>query len=101
MEELLDAVAEVDLDGNPTEALDRFARFHITFHLDRAEAVFISYMELRNLTPENFAHIAQQRGSYEALLEGILKRGHRSGHSNSRPLIARDRPRISATVRSS
>ncbi|MDD9716479.1 TetR/AcrR family transcriptional regulator [Dinoroseobacter sp. PD6] len=79
MEELLDAVAEVDLDGNPAEALDRFARFHITFHLDRAEAVFISYMELRNLTPENFAHIAQQRGSYEALLEGILKRGHRSG----------------------
>lgn len=79
MEELLDAVSQVDLEGPPSEALDRFTRFHISFHLDRAEAVFISYMELRNLTEENFAHIADQRRSYEALLEGILNRGQESG----------------------
>jgi len=79
MEELLSAVAEVDLSGPPVEALDRFVRFHIAFHLDRAEAVFISYMELRNLTPENFARIAEQRGRYEALLERILTRGQEAG----------------------
>lgn len=79
MEELLEAVSQVDLEGPPCEALDRFARFHISFHLDRAEAVFISYMELRNLTEENFAYIADQRRSYEALLEGILNRGQEIG----------------------
>jgi AcrR family transcriptional regulator len=79
MEDLLDAVAKTDLDGPPAEALDRFARFHITFHLDRAEAVFISYMELRNLTDENFTRIAELRSQYEALLERILKRGQDSG----------------------
>lgn len=79
MDELLAAVAEVDLDGPADAALDRFARFHIGFHLDRSEAVFISYMELRNLTPQNFAHVEQQRKTYETLLETVLKRGQASG----------------------
>lgn len=79
MEELLEAVAQVDLSGPPSAALDRFARFHIAFHLDRAEAVFISYMELRNLTPENFAHVEAQRKAYETLLETILTTGKNRG----------------------
>ncbi|WP_424965879.1 TetR/AcrR family transcriptional regulator [Dinoroseobacter sp. S375] len=79
MEELMEAVAALDLSGPPQDALETFARFHITFHLDRAEAVFISYMELRNLTPENFAHIADLRLQYETLLETILKRGKAAG----------------------
>lgn len=79
MEELLEAVARVDLTGSPSAALDRFTRFHIAFHLDRAEAVFISYMELRNLTSENFAHVEAQRKAYETLLETILQRGKDAG----------------------
>ncbi len=79
MEELLDAVAKVDLAGPPERALEAFARFHIDFHLDRAEAVFVSYMELRNLTPDNFAVIEGLRRQYETVLETILKRGRASG----------------------
>ena len=32
-------------------------------------------MELRNLTPDNFARIAALRGRYEAALESILRDG--------------------------
>ncbi|WP_425091078.1 TetR/AcrR family transcriptional regulator [Tropicimonas sp. S265A] len=79
MDELLEAVTRVDLTGAPERALEAFARFHIEFHLDRAEAVFVSYMELRNLTPENFAVIEGLRRQYETLLETILRRGQASG----------------------
>ena len=33
------------------DPLERFVRFHIRYHLKRADEVFISYMELRNLEP--------------------------------------------------
>jgi len=79
MEELLEAVSHVDLSGPPEDALEAFARFHIAFHLDRAEAVFLSYMELRNLTPENFAVIEGQRKAYETILENVLQRGREAG----------------------
>lgn len=79
MDELLEAVSSVDLSGPPERALEAFARFHIAFHLDRAEAVFVAYMELRNLTEENFAVIEDQRKTYENLLERILQRGRASG----------------------
>ncbi|MDJ0857435.1 MAG: TetR/AcrR family transcriptional regulator [Dinoroseobacter sp.] len=79
MDELLEAVSSVDLSGPPERALEAFARFHIAFHLDRAEAVFVAYMELRNLTEDNFAVIEDQRKTYENLLERILQRGRASG----------------------
>ena len=72
MEELLTAWSEVDAKGTGLERLDTFVRFHIHHHIDRAEAVFISYMELRNLTPENFAVIEGLRAQYEQVLEEIL-----------------------------
>ncbi len=72
MEELLVAWAEAAPQGTPLERLDAFVRFHIHHHMDRAEAVFISYMELRNLTPENFAVIEGMRAQYERVLEDIL-----------------------------
>ena len=43
------------------------------------EAVFVSYMELRNLAPENFAVIEKQRRAYEDELEGILRAGVAQG----------------------
>ena len=45
----------------------------------RADAVFIAYMELRNLTPENFARVEALRRRYEAELEAILRAGQAEG----------------------
>ncbi|WP_299631234.1 TetR/AcrR family transcriptional regulator [uncultured Roseobacter sp.] len=59
--------------------LHDFVQFHIRFHHDRPDAVFIAYMELRNLTPENFAVIEALRRQYEDRLEDILRAGVASG----------------------
>ena len=64
MTELLGALPDEDA-AQPLEMLEQFVRFHIAFHHERPEAVFIAYMELRNLTPKNFALIEDLRGQYE------------------------------------
>lgn len=74
MQDLLDAVSD-DPDMAPKARLDQFVSFHIRFHHDRPDAVFIAYMELRNLTDENFAHIETLRRRYETVLEQILQSG--------------------------
>lgn len=80
MAEVLDEVAlAVPAEGSATERLAAFVRFHITFHLDRPDAVFVAYMELRNLTPENFARIEMLRRRYEDKLESILRDGAAGG----------------------
>ncbi|MTI42882.1 TetR/AcrR family transcriptional regulator [Roseibium hamelinense] len=67
--------------GNPSasDPLDTFVRFHIRYHLDRADEVFISYMELRNLEPQNFKQVETERRKYEAILTGILEAGSKAG----------------------
>lgn len=67
------------MDAVPPARLEAFVRFHIAFHLARPEAVFVSYMELRNLTPENFAVIEGLRRAYEDALESILRDGRARG----------------------
>ncbi len=79
MEELLAAWAKSDPGGAADRQLHAFVEFHIAFNLQSLEAVFISYMELRNLTPENFAHIEDMRRAYETVLEDILKAGMAEG----------------------
>ncbi|PRX38372.1 transcriptional regulator, TetR family [Meinhardsimonia xiamenensis] len=79
MEELLAAWEAEPKGETPLEQLEAFARFHIRFHLARPDATFISYMELRNLEPENFARIEALRKRYEDILEGILKEGSAAG----------------------
>lgn len=78
MQELLAAWVD-DRAAEPLDRLQRFVRFHIDFSLDHPDAVFLSYMELRNLTPENFARITELRGRYEAALEVILRDGMAQG----------------------
>lgn len=63
----------------PLAALEQFTRFHIRFHSARSDAVFIAYMELRNLEGDNFARIEAMRRSYEARLQDVLHRGHAAG----------------------
>lgn len=77
MDDLLDAWAKESANPpqDPMEKIEQFVRFHIRFHLDRVDAVFIAYMELRNLSPENFALIEAKRRVYEDLLEAILQEG--------------------------
>lgn len=75
MEELLAAWAEEPRGAGALGALESFVRFHIRFNLMRAEAVFLSYMELRNLGPANFAVIEGLRRAYETELEQILQAG--------------------------
>lgn len=79
MEELLAAWGEEPRGAGAMAALEAFVRFHIRFNLMRAEAVFLSYMELRNLGPGNFAVIEGLRRAYETELETILKAGQAEG----------------------
>ena len=79
MEELLSAWAAADPGGAPSARLEAFCRFHIGFHLDRPDAVFIAYMELRSLEPGNFAAIEGLRRRYEGALEAILSEGQGTG----------------------
>ncbi|MDP5216641.1 TetR/AcrR family transcriptional regulator [Ruegeria sp. 2205SS24-7] len=79
METLLDTRRMQAGAGDPEARLRDFVRFHIRFHLERPDAVFIAYMELRNLTPENFARIEELRGDYERDLQDILRDGSAAG----------------------
>ena len=79
MDDLLAARSALDAEETPAAQLEAFTRFHIRFHIDRPEAVFISYMELRNLTADNFKIIEDLRGTYESELENILRLGRDQG----------------------
>lgn len=79
MDDLIAEWLVVDPGGGPEDRLEAFVRFHIRFNLERAEAVFLSYMELRNLGAENFATIEALRRDYETRLEVILREGAATG----------------------
>ena len=79
MDELLGAWQVEPKGDGALSQLEAFARFHIRFHLERPDAVFIAYMELRNLSDENFAAIEALRRTYEGELEAILRAGHAEG----------------------
>jgi len=65
--------------STPVEALEGFVRFHIRFHAGRSDAVFVAYMELRNLEPENFRRIEGLRRYYEGCLRKILAQAADTG----------------------
>jgi len=75
MEEVLAAWEAEPKSTDPVERLEQMCRFHIRYHLARKDIVFISYMELRNLEPENFGVIGEMRKRYEDGLEAIIKAG--------------------------
>lgn len=79
MEHLLSTLAALPTTGDPMARLEAFCRFHIAYHIERPDEVFISYMELRNLGPENFAVIEGLRRRYESHLDAILKDGRKAG----------------------
>ncbi|MGX0975512.1 AcrR family transcriptional regulator [Roseovarius sp. MBR-51] len=79
MEDLLVAWDAAVPIGDAMAALEAFTRFHIRFNTSRADAVFVSYMELRNLEPANFEVIEGLRRDYETRLEAVLRRGTEAG----------------------
>ena len=79
MDDLLAAWDADDPGGTPVARLEGFVRFHIRFNLERPDAVFLSYMELRNLGAANFAAIEALRKTYETRLETILRDGQGAG----------------------
>ncbi|SDK31785.1 TetR/AcrR family transcriptional regulator [Aliiruegeria lutimaris] len=79
MEHLLGSWKEVARSADPAQQLETFVRFHIRYHLDRPDEVFISYMELRNLEPENFVALESLRRRYEDALQDILTEGCAAG----------------------
>jgi len=89
LQDLLADVQALSLQ-DPLTDLETFVRFHIAQNRGRADAVFIAYMELRNLTDENFAEVEALRRDYERFLEGILAKGAAQGQ------FTLDNPRITA-----
>ena len=75
MENLLQAWHEQKLPEKSDKLLEFFVDFHIEYHLNRPEEVFIAYMELRNLNPDNFKKIEKLRNKYELILINILSDG--------------------------
>jgi len=80
MEALIDAwQLEFSHDDCAKSALERFARFHIRYNITRPDEVFIAYMELRALEPDEFKLIEALRRRYEGILKAIVARGVEEG----------------------
>ena len=79
MADLLSKWAVEFVPKNPIAALDHFVAFHLDFHIKRPELVFISYMELRNLSEANFKAIVEQRRIYEKIIYNLILSGVVSG----------------------
>lgn len=76
METLIEALDEA-LDGldGPVARLAAFVRFHVGYHIDKPDDVFIAYMELRSLEPDHRTRLHTLRDRYEAVLRDILTEG--------------------------
>lgn len=79
MQDVLDSWGREQTSGSASQRLETFTRFHIRFHLERRDAVFISYMELRSLSTDNFEKLEAMRRRYEDALEAILIDGQADG----------------------
>lgn len=75
MDDLLDAWENEARDEEASAALERFVRFHIRYHINRPDEVFLSYMELRSLEEQGFAMVERKRHAYENIAKAILRHG--------------------------
>ncbi|MET0743429.1 MAG: TetR/AcrR family transcriptional regulator [Microvirga sp.] len=65
--------------GPAIDRLKAFVRFHVGYHVNRKEEVFICYSELRSLEAENFRTVCGLRQDYERKLTHILEDGVAEG----------------------
>lgn len=77
MDDLLAAWSQANpgSSASPAARLEAFTRFHIRHHWTRADNLFLSYMELRSLEPENFKKIEDLRRIYERGVAEIIADG--------------------------
>lgn len=87
MTALIAAWEAEDRPAAPVDALCHFVRFHIRRNRAHPDAVFLSYMELRNLGPAHFQRIDALRRAYEDRLGAIIAQGTVQGRF--RPADAR------------
>jgi len=78
MDDLLASWGAVTKESAPLDRLRQFVHFHIDYHIDRRDEVFLAYMELRNLSEENFEVVQNLRRAYEKELELILNEGQQA-----------------------
>ncbi len=83
MDGLMAAWSEQISRGQAAEQLEAFTRFHIRFHIEKPQAVFISYMELRSLEDDGHKKIESQRRAYEDVLRQIIRDGINTGEFNT------------------
>ena len=65
--------------GGTRTRLEAFVRHHVAHHLNYPDDVFLAYMEIRSLDPENRARIVALRNRYEHVLRTILDDGCAEG----------------------
>ena len=76
MRTLLAALDQAMADiGSPTERLQTFAAFHLAYHIDHPDDVFLAYMELRSLESDGRDAVRKMRNQYERVLRDILSDG--------------------------
>lgn len=76
MERVLQAMrCAVDPIPDAAEKLGAFARFHVMYHIDHPDDVFLAYMELRSLDETGRERIYPLRHAYETALRQILEDG--------------------------
>jgi AcrR family transcriptional regulator len=66
--------------STPPEQMHAFIDYHIRFNAKRRKEVFISTMELRSLSRENYKSIVASRTDYEDRLRKILSDGKDQGY---------------------
>ena len=80
MEDLLEAMRDAVHDiSDPVERLERFARFHVNYHIEKPEHVFLAYMEPRSLDEDGRANVLPLRDTYESCLRKTLMKGQSLG----------------------
>ena len=72
MENLLQSWHRQNLPEKPDKLLEFFVDFHIEHHLNRPEEVFIAYMELRNLNPDNFFYFVNNHFNTKVITVVLL-----------------------------
>ena len=65
--------------AGPEARLTAFVQNHVTYHLDFLDDVFLAYMEIRSLEPDNRVRVVALRDKYEAVLCEILAEGQARG----------------------
>ncbi len=80
MERLLDALqSTVRPTEGPAKRLEAFTRFHVTYHIDHPDDVFLAYMEVRSLEEDGRSAVLPLRHAYEQVLRDILDAGVAEG----------------------